>query len=151
MQFTAPTPSDLAQMNQVLNEWHTAAAHGDSTHYFAQMASDAVFLGTDAMERWTKPQMQRALSRAFDGKEAWTFIPHDRYYTPTGNPDVFHFDESLKTWMGPCRGSGLLKKVDGKWKVYFYNLSNTVPNQVMNQYIKLLPVKDVLLRSMKEK
>jgi hypothetical protein len=146
--YAPPTTSDLAQMNQVIDAWHAAAAHGDSTAYFALMTNDAVFLGTDAMERWTKPQMQKELARAFDGKEAWTFLPHDRYYTPTGNRDVYHFDESLKTWMGPCRGSGLMKKVNGKWMVYFYNLANTVPNQVMNKYIELLPVKEVLLRKL---
>jgi len=39
------------------------------------------------------------------------------------------FDEHLDTQMGICRGSGVLKKVNGQWKIAHYVLSIAVPNE----------------------
>jgi hypothetical protein len=35
-----------------------------------------------------------------------------------------------------CRGSGVLVKIDGKWKIKHYVLSMTIPNK-MNAVIKI--------------
>ena len=37
----------------VLDDWHAAAAAANEERYFSHFASGAVFLGTDATERWT--------------------------------------------------------------------------------------------------
>jgi hypothetical protein len=41
------------------------------------------------------------------------------------------FDELLNTQMKICRGSGVLVKIDGKWKIKHYVLSMTIPNKRM--------------------
>src|SRR5262249_25886832 len=39
-------------INGVLDDWHDAAAKADEERYFSHFAESAVFLGTDATERW---------------------------------------------------------------------------------------------------
>jgi hypothetical protein len=36
--------------------------------------------------------------------------------------------------MGPCRGSGVLVKQDGAWKIAQYNLSVPIPNDLMKDF-----------------
>ena len=52
------------KVEQTIDAWHDAAARGDFHAYFSRMTRDAVFLGTDATERWTRPEF-----------EAWTGHP----------------------------------------------------------------------------
>ncbi len=48
------------------------------------------------------------------------------------------FDETLDTWMGVCRGSGVLINKNGKWLIKQYVLSLTVPNEKMKEVIFVL-------------
>ena len=48
------------------------------------------------------------------------------------------FDELLDTWMGDCRSSGIVQKVNGEWKIKYYHLAITVPNDVVDNYLKLI-------------
>src|SRR5690349_10642917 len=47
-------PPSKEAIAAVLDDWHAAAAHADEDRYFGHLADDAVFLGTDAKERWDK-------------------------------------------------------------------------------------------------
>ena len=47
----------------VLDDWHAAAAAADEDRYFAHFAPDAIFLGTDASERWTRDWIASSLKR----------------------------------------------------------------------------------------
>src|SRR5690606_31302415 len=50
----AATATDArSDIERVLDEWHEAAARSDLERYMELMAEDAIFLGTDATERWT--------------------------------------------------------------------------------------------------
>ena len=44
--------TEKQKINEVLDNWHLAAAHADFDAYFGLMTKDAVFIGTDAMENW---------------------------------------------------------------------------------------------------
>ena len=57
------------------------------------------------------------------------------------------FDEVLDTWMGLCRGSGVLKFKDGKWYLEHYVLSLTVPNDDMQTVIDAMHSKEDQLKS----
>ena len=46
--------------------------------------------------------------------------------------------------MGVCRGSGVLKKKDGVWKIEHYVLSLTVPNDNIQDVIQINKEKDSL-------
>ncbi|MEM9261578.1 MAG: nuclear transport factor 2 family protein, partial [Bacteroidota bacterium] len=51
---------------------------------------------------------------------------------------VAYWDELLDTWMGPCRGTAVVKRdgVNG-WKIAHYTLSVTIPNDKIDGFIEL--------------
>jgi hypothetical protein len=49
-----------------------------------------------------------------------------------------------------CRGSGVLEKISGKWKIKQYVLSVTVPNEVVDEVTKIkTPIEDALIQKLK--
>ena len=51
-----------------------------------------------------------------------------------------------------CRGSGVLKKIDGKWKIAHYVLSIAIPNENVSEVIELKAASDSLLtKKLKER
>lgn len=136
--------TDRIQVDSMINQWHRAASTGDGPSFFGRMTHDAIYLGTDASERWTRTSMEADLGKYFNGKRAWHFIPYDRTYFSLDNSQDVFFDEYLKTWMGTCRGAGLITKENGMWKIKYYQLSVAVPNDVIKPYLKLLPENAVL-------
>ena len=61
----------------------------------------------------------------------------------------YHFGNVivLDTWMGVCRGSGVVKKVNGDWKIEHYVLSLTVPNENINAVVKVNKARDSVFLS----
>ena len=50
-----------------------------------------------------------------------------------------------------CRGSGVLKKVNGQWKIAHYVLSIAVPNENVDELIQIKEEKDnALLQELKK-
>jgi ketosteroid isomerase-like protein len=114
-------------VNQVIDQWHKAAANADFDTYINLMTTDAVFIGTDATENWQLAEFKRFAKPYFDRGKAWSFTSIERnIYTANG---VVYFDELLSTQMGICRGSGILKKENGSYRIAHYVLSIAVPNE----------------------
>lgn len=125
----ASAPSPAAAIGAVLDDFHRAAAQADEARYFGHLDDTAVFLGTDATERWTKAQFQAYAHPYFAKGRAWTFRPVRRAITLAADGRTAWFDEDLDTPnLGPCRGSGVLVLTGGGWKIAQYNLAFTVPN-----------------------
>lgn len=118
--------ADKATIETVLTLWHKAAAEARFKPYFAMMTDDAVFIGTDATENWQLDAFKTFAKPYFDKGKAWNFTAVDRHIYLDGN--IAWFDELLNTQMGICRGSGVMKKVNGQWRIAHYVLSMTVPN-----------------------
>jgi hypothetical protein len=113
-----------------LDLWHKAAGDADFEAYFELMTDDAVFVGTDATENWNVQQFKLYAKPHFDAGRAWSFTTIERnIYVSNNSAKLAWFDELLSTQMGVCRGSGIVQKVDGKWKVKHYVLSIAVPNE----------------------
>ncbi len=132
-----PSPSHSRQnINSLLNNWHKAAATADEDIFFGSMTQDAIYLGTDKTERWTRTDFEKWSKPFFEKKSAWSFTPKDRiiYFSPNGK--TAWFEELLDTWMGICRGSGVLLLTEKGWKIKHYNLALTVDNDKMNEVIK---------------
>ena len=116
----------------LLSMWHDAAARGDFDAYFSKMTPDAVFLGTDPGERWSRADFEAFARPHFDGVEAWTYEALERHVIvgPGDDPSVAWFDEVL--WnekYGRCRGTGVARRGDGgAWRIAHYSLSFLVPN-----------------------
>lgn len=140
-------PADAeSDINKMLNAWHLAAATADEDAFFGSMTPDGIYLGTDATERWLRDDMREWSKQYFEKETAWDFKPRDRQIYLSSDGQTAWFEELLDTWMGVCRGSGVLQKTDsGEWKIRHYNLAVTVPNDVINGFIELVknaPKKD---------
>lgn len=131
-QAPAPKPSPERLVAQVLDDWHLAAAQADETRYFGHLAQDAIFLGTDATERWDKKAFQAFAHPYFAKGKAWSFKAVRRGIAFAAEGRIAWFDEDLDTPnMGPCRGSGVLELRQGTWKILQYNLTVPIPNPLM--------------------
>ena len=118
-----------AAIAQALDDFHDAAANGDEDRYFALLPDDAVFLGTDASERWTGAEFRRFALPYFQRPEAWTYVPLQRHVTVLADGDHACFDELLDNdGYGLCRGSGVLVQRDGRWVLQLYDLSIPMPS-----------------------
>jgi uncharacterized protein (TIGR02246 family) len=132
----ASTPTTAtAAVNAVLDDWHRAAAQADEARYFSHFTPDAVFLGTDATERWTRDEFRTWAHPYFARGKAWSFTPVSRHVSFSKDGAVAWFDEALSTPnMGPARGSGVLVKDEGVWKLAQYNLSVPIPNELLKDF-----------------
>jgi hypothetical protein len=129
---------DRQDVAQVLDEWHQAATVADEDVYFGHMHPGAIFLGTDSAERWTKEEFMDFALPHFQKDTAWAFeVRHrDIYFDRSGQ--VAWFDEDLDTWMGTCRGSGVLSRFQQKWVIRHYNLAMLVPNERVQDYLEMM-------------
>lgn len=137
--------TDKQAINQLLDNWHQAAAEANFEAYFGLMTKEAVFLGTDATENWQNQDFRAYAKPHFDRGRAWSFTAVERHIYTEKKAKTAWFDELLDTQMGVCRGSGVLKKIKGQWKIAHYVLSIAVPNEKMADLIKIKKQKDSLL------
>ena len=136
---------DALELDSFLDEWHQAAARADFEAYFGKMTDDAVFIGTDATEYWQGDAFREFSRPYFDKGKAWSFSAVERHIYENEAHNLAWFDELLDTRMGLCRGSGIIKKVEGDWKIAHYVLSIAVPNDNVNQLLDLKAKTDSLL------
>ncbi len=125
------------QVNDFIDDWHKAAADADATAYFGALHDDSYFIGTDASEVWTKQEFYDFAKEYFDKGKAWDFTSKSRNLHFSEDGKYAWFDELLDTWMGECRGSGVLQydKKDNTYKIKHYVLSLAVPNDKINEVI----------------
>lgn len=136
----------------VLDQLNDYAAKADFKNYFDLFAEQSIYIGTDATEVWDKKQFMDYAKPHFDKGQGWSFksLKRNIFFSKDGN--YAWFDELLDTQMKICRGSGVLEKISGKWKIKQYVLSVTVPNEVIEPVIKAKsPIEDQLLENLKNK
>jgi ketosteroid isomerase-like protein len=126
---SGPGEGREADIAAVLDDWHDAAARSDEARYFGHLTDDAIFLGTDATERWDVAQFRAYAHRPFSEGRGWVMRSVRRAIRVEGA--LAWFDEDLETVnLGPARGSGVLVQgADGVWRIAHYNLTITVPNE----------------------
>lgn len=132
-------------INLLLNGWHEAAATANIENYFDALAENAVFIGTDATENWTKKEFKAYATPYFKAGKAWNFKPLQRncYFSADGK--TAWFDELLDTQMKICRGSGVLIYINKQWKIAHYVLSMAIPNEKSNEVIEIKTNTDAVL------
>jgi uncharacterized protein (TIGR02246 family) len=117
------------ELARVLDALHGAAARADGAAYFELFAPDAVFLGTDASERWSVAEFRAYAEPFFSQGVGWTYEPRERHVFLDPTRRVAWFDERLwNAKYGEVRGSGVLMLGDGRWRIAQYNLAIPVPN-----------------------
>jgi len=127
------------QVAAVLDAFHAAAAAADEDRYFSYLAPDAVFLGTDATERWTKDEFRKWAHPYFAKGKAWTYRSTARWVAFSPDRRFAWFDELLENAnLGTCRGSGVMVATSDGWRIEQYNLSIAVPNEVSDAVVKTI-------------
>ncbi|MEX1190949.1 MAG: nuclear transport factor 2 family protein, partial [Brumimicrobium sp.] len=134
------------EISLVIDHWHKSASNADFENYFGAMNEESVFIGTDASEIWSKDEFKAFSKPHFDKGKAWDFKTLERNIYFSKNMDVAWFDELLDTWMGTCRGTGILEREYEKWKIKHYTLSVTIPNDDMNNVIEVKNENDSLFK-----
>jgi hypothetical protein len=130
--------NDSQHIHQLIDKWHLAATQANADMFFGFMDEESIYIGTDASEHWTKKEFISFAKPYFDKGKAWDFKPYDRDLHVTNDGKIAWFSELLTTWMGVCRGSGILKKTTTGWKLEQYHLSVTVPNEIIRDFIDLV-------------
>lgn len=143
---------NTVQVNNILNQWHKDVANSDFDAYFNKMSKNSVFIGTDASENWTVQQFKDFAKPYFDKKKTWDFKPLERNVYFNAKQDIAWFDEVLDTWMGVCRGSGVLSKTSNSWEIEYYVLSVIIPNDDISKVVEIKKEKDhQIIQSYKNK
>jgi uncharacterized protein (TIGR02246 family) len=129
--------ADEAAITALLDAWHAAAARADGAGYLGPMAEDAVYLGTDARERWTLAEFRAFCEPYFARGVGWRYVPEERHLRVEG--DVAWFDELLANEKyGTCRGTGVLARRGGAWRLVHYSLSFPIPNEHAGAVVELI-------------
>ncbi len=144
LSFSSLASSDIdtqsRRISEVLDSFHQAAAAADGVTYFYLLTDDAIFLGTDASERWTKSEFKRYASPFFSQGKGWLYTAKSRNISLLNTGNTAFFDEILyNKKYGTCRGSGVVVKTTTGWRISQYNLAITIPNEIageISQHIK---------------
>lgn len=130
--FAQKAPS-LAAINSTLDQLHDAASKADGVRYFRLFTDDAIYIGTDAGERWTIDQFRAFADPYFARGKGWTYKPRARHVVIADIPChcVAWFDELLDSESyGTSRGTGVLMLKKGSWKISQYALTFPIPNDL---------------------
>ena len=133
--FKKSSPVDI--LNPLIDQWHNAASEANYENYFGFMDDSFIFLGTAPGERWEKKEFSKFSKPYFDKGQAWSFKASNRKWNFSKNKKMAWFDEDLDTWMEGCRGSGIVVRIKGKWKLVYYNLTVLIENEKIKEFIEL--------------
>lgn len=131
--LTAQIPESVTGINATLDELHDAASKADGARYFRLFTDDAVYIGTDAAERWTIQEFRAFAEPYFAKGTGWTYRPRSRNVVvpKLACKCVAWFDELLDSQSyGTSRGTGVLIKKNGKWLISQYALTFPIPNDL---------------------
>lgn len=132
----APASGAEAAVSDVLDALHRAASEADFDAYFGLYAEEFVFLGTDATERWDRAQFMDYARGPFSQGRGWTYTPVERHVTVSADGGTAWFDERLENAnLGETRGSGVLVRDDGAWRIAQYNLTIPIPNDLAREVV----------------
>ena len=125
------------QINKVLDNLHKYASEANGEKYFQLFNDQAVFHGTDLNERWSIDEFKKYAQNRFDTGIGWTYKSLERNIFINSSNTTAWFDEILiNEKYGKFRGTGVLSKVDGMWKIDQYNLLLPIPNDLLLKYTK---------------
>ena len=126
-------------VSRVLDDFHDAASHADYPRYFSHFAREAVFIGTDATERWTVQEFRVYARRRFDAGDGWTYVPRVRHVYVSASGNTAWFDEILDNdHYGTTRSTGVLVREDGAWKIAQYHLTIPIPNDLADTVVAMI-------------
>lgn len=130
---------EAARVESVLDALHDAAAKADGARYFALFDPSAVYIGTDATERWTLEEFRAFAEPYFGEGRGWTYVPTARHVTIGPDEKTAWFDEILENASyGTTRGTGVLVRNGEEWKIAQYHLTIPVPNDLARRVVAMI-------------
>lgn len=130
---------DRLKVKLVLSSWHLAASQGLYDPYFDAMTDDAVFLGTDASERWTKQEFMMYAREPFSDGSGWTYEQLEYNVAFNDAYDTAWVDEILENEKyGTMRGTAVLELIGDDWKIAHYSLTFLVPNERAGRVVEVI-------------
>lgn len=139
------------EINKSLDAFHRAAAVADFDTYIGLLSQDAIFLGTDGSERWTKTEFSTFVKPYFEKGQGWLYVPTERNISYIASTQVVYFDEILTNESyGETRGSGVMVKTEEGWKIAQYNLSIPMPNAMAKALVEQIKRYKDAQRTLKE-
>jgi uncharacterized protein (TIGR02246 family) len=125
----------VAAIDEVLDAFHDAASRADGDLYFSLFAEDAVFIGTDATERWSVDEFRAFAEPYFSEGRGWTYTKTERHVYVAADGLTAWFDEML--WndnYGTSRGTGVLVLTENGWRIAQYHLTFPIPNDLTAEF-----------------
>jgi len=115
----------IDKWNYKLNESGHIPYGSMKERYFSHLTDDAVYLGTDEWERWPKhPDFDDYVDGRFKDGSGWIYKSVDRTIRFNDRSDVAWFDDVLYSETnGRIRGTGVLTRQSGQWKLEHYAMS----------------------------
>ncbi len=148
----AQNDKEKAVIAKMLDDFNVAAANAEYEKYFNFFAEGGIFIGTDATENWDKKSFMVWAKPFFDKKRTWNFKAIERHIFLDKSGKFAWFDELLDTQMKICRGSGVLTKQGKEWKLQQYVLSMTIPNDKVDEVVKIkAPIEEALMKKLTNK
>jgi hypothetical protein len=123
----------IRAVESTLDQLHRSASKADGATYFKLFTDDAIYIGTDAGERWTLAQFRDFAMPYFSKGKGWTYKPRSRHVTLADIccKCVAWFDELLDSESyGTSRGTGVLVRKGGSWRIAQYALTFPIPNDL---------------------
>lgn len=135
--------SPESTVEAVLDSLHAMASEANFDKYFGLYTDTAIFLGTDATERWSISEFMEYARPHFDRGSGWTYAPVDRHVYLSDDESVAWFDEELENaGLGLTRGSGVLVREGDRWKIAQYNLTIPIPNELASNVVEQIRALD---------
>ena len=129
-----PNAGVQAEITQVLDAFHRAAARADGPAYFGLFAPGGVFIGTDAAERWSVAEFRAYAEPHFSQGKGWTYTPRSRTVVLGPDGRTAWFDELLDSASyGTSRGTGVLVRRPEGWRIAQYALTFPIPNDIAKE------------------
>ncbi len=139
LSLTVSAQKPEQEINAFMDAWHKAAATADSEGFFGRMSDECIYIGTDKTERWLRDELKEWSKKYFARDKAWDFKPLERKVYFDQKKNTAWFNETLDTWMGVCRASGILiKEKKTGWKLKHYHLAVTIDNKLINSFLALV-------------
>tara|TARA_R110002153_G_scaffold124543_2_gene270894 strand:+ start:20187 stop:20672 length:486 start_codon:yes stop_codon:yes gene_type:complete len=146
VQLSVQASETQTQISLTLDDFHQAASDANQQQYFDLLSDKAVFIGTDATERWDKNTFKAFAKPYFDKGQGWTYKPRNRHLTLSSSGQVAWFDELLDSQSyGECRGTGVLELTEKGWKISQYHLTIPVPNGLAKDVVKQIKQQQLLI------
>ena len=126
-----------------LHDFHDAASTADGERYFGHFAEGAIYMGTDATERWTLEEFRSFAEPYFSKGRGWTYVASERHVYVSEDGQTAWFDELLdNSSYGVTRGTGVFVRGTDRWRMAQYHLTIPVPNELAKALVEMIRKSD---------